>query len=96
MMAVAPDVLILGGGTAWLVKRPGFWPIALLIGFEAIALAMNIIMAFEVGFEVLVVKGLISMVLIRVAAIVMLYYGWKAIRPSTTSVAVVKDSAQAG
>jgi hypothetical protein len=94
MVAVAPDVLILGGGTAWLIARPGFWPIALLIGFEAIALAMNVFMVFEVGFEVLLVKGLISMLLIRVAAIIMLYYGWKAIRPSAPAVA--KDGVAAG
>jgi hypothetical protein len=93
ILAVAPDVLILGGGTAWLLARPGFWPIVLLIGFEAIALAMNVFMVFEVGFEVLLVKGLISMVLIRMAAIILLYYGWKAIQPSTTAVA--KDGAPA-
>ena len=94
MVAVAPDVLILGAGTAWLIARPGFWPITLLIGFEAIALAMNVFMVFDVGFEVLLVKGLISMVLIRVAAIVMLYYGWKAIQPRAAS--VTKDGVAAG
>jgi hypothetical protein len=80
LLGVLPDVVILGAGTAWLIVRPGFWPIAVLIGFEAFAIAMNILTAFQYGFELSVLKGMISMLLIRIAAIIFLYNGWKAIR----------------
>jgi hypothetical protein len=79
-IALLPDILILTGGTAWLVLRPGVWPIVLLLAFEAFALLMNVVALVQGGFEVMVVKGLISTILIRVAAIIFLGTALKAQR----------------
>lgn len=80
LVSVLPDVIILGAGTAWLIARPGVWPIMLLLAFEGFAVAMNLLVLLQSGFDAMVVKGLISTVLIRLAAILFLWSGLKARR----------------
>jgi hypothetical protein len=80
LMSVLPDIVILGAGTAWLIARPGFWPIVLLLAFEGFAILMNLLLLVQSGFETVIVKGLISTILIRVAAILFLYSGLKSRR----------------
>ena len=93
-MALLPDILILGGGTAWLILRPGIWPIVLLLAFESFALFMNALALFQGGFEMAIVKGLISTVLVRVAAILFLVNAFKSRRSKAAEAA--KDVVPAG
>jgi hypothetical protein len=93
-MALLPDILILGGGTAWLVLRPGIWPIVLLLAFESFALLMNALTLFQGGFEIAMVKGLISTVLVRAAAIMFLVAAFKSRRGKAAEPA--KDTVPAG
>jgi hypothetical protein len=94
LMSVLPDIVILGAGTAWLVARPGFWPIVLLLAFEGFAIVMNVIVLIESGFEMVIVKGLISTILIRLAAILFLYAALKSRRAKAPEAA--KDGASEG
>lgn len=94
LMSVMPDIVILGAGTAWLIVRPGFWPIVLLLAFEGFAILMNLIVLIEGGFEMAIVKGLISTILIRLAAILFLYSALKSRRAKAPEGA--KDSASEG
>jgi hypothetical protein len=80
LLSVLPDIVILGGATAWLVARPGVWPIAVLLAFEGFAILMNLLALVGGGFDMAIVKGLISTILIRVAAILFLYSGLKSQR----------------
>ncbi len=80
LLSVMPDIVILGAGTAWLIARPGVWPIVALLAFEGFAVLMNLYTLIGGGFEMMIVKGLIGTVLIRLAAIVFLYSGLKSRR----------------
>jgi hypothetical protein len=92
LLSVMPDVVILGGGVAWLIARPGVWPVALLLAFEAFAMVSTIVGIAQIGFEAEILKGGISSLLIRAAAIAFLYGAWRHLRakpataPETASV----------
>jgi hypothetical protein len=93
LISLMPDILILGLGTAWLIARPGFWPIVVLLAFEGFAIAMNLLTLIQTGFETMVVKALLSTILIRLAAILFLASGLRARRAKAP--AVDKDSVPA-
>jgi hypothetical protein len=80
LLPLLPDILILVACTAWLIARPGLWPIGVLLAFEVFALGMNALTLVQGGFDVVVVKGLISTILIRLGAIIFLYSAFKARR----------------
>ncbi len=80
LLSVMPDIIILGAGTAWLIARPGVWPIVALLAFEGFAIAMNLLTLMQGGFEMVIVKGLIGTILIRLAAILFLYSALKSRR----------------
>lgn len=78
------DVIILVAGLAWLIARPGIWPIAFLIGVEGFALLINLFMLTQVDFEA-GLKGILSSLFIRVAAIFFLYTGLSSRRAAAQS-----------
>ncbi len=88
---VLPDVVILTAGLAWLITRPGVWPIIFLMAFEGLVLLLNLFMLTQVGVEE-GLKGIISAVLIRVAALIFLYSGLQSRRAAARGVALADQS----
>jgi hypothetical protein len=79
-----PAILVLGLGTAWLVARPGMWPVVLLLGFEVLTLGLSFVELAQYEFSAGAMKGAISGVLLKVAAIIFLYGGLRAVREKPT------------
>jgi len=79
-LSVLPDVVILGGGVAWLIARPGVWPVLLLLAFQAFAMLSTLVGIAQIGFEAEILKGGISSMLIRAAAIIFLFGAWRHLR----------------
>jgi hypothetical protein len=82
-----PSILILGLGTAWLVARPGTWPIVVLLGFEVLTFVLAFGQLAQYGFPAEALKGAISAMLVQVAAVIFLYVGLRAVRDKSTAVA---------
>ncbi len=82
---VAIDIVIIAAGVIWLFARPGIAPLLLLLAYEAIALAMHLYGAFSGNVADNLLKGLVSAILIRIYAIVILYDGYRKMKavPST-------------
>lgn len=87
LLSLLPDILILGLGTAWLVARPGVWPVLLLLGFEVFALGSTLVGLSQIGFDAGILKGAISSILVRAAAIIFLFGAWRSLRAKTTAAA---------
>jgi len=75
--AVGLDIAIIAIGLAWLLARPGTGPIILLLAYEGFGLLMNIYGLASAGFQENFLKGLITAILIRVFALLVLYDGYQ-------------------
>jgi hypothetical protein len=86
LQRVLLDIVILGAGVTWLIVRPSVWPIIGLTAFEIFALGSNILALTQVTDVAAAFKGLISFMLIRLAAIIFLVAGYKTLnsRPAVT------------
>ena len=73
LLSVLPDVVVLGGGVAWLIARPGVWPVALLLAFEAFAMAFDHRRHRPDRLRGRDPEGRDQLLLIRAAAIIFLY-----------------------
>jgi hypothetical protein len=76
-LVVIPDIAILSAGIYWLIARPGVGPIILLIGYQALGLIANLMMLASSDIESDAPKALVTHVLLRLLAIVLLLAGKK-------------------
>jgi hypothetical protein len=77
---VAIDVVVMGVGLLWLYLRPGLAPVVVLCAWHAIGLFVNVSTLFGVGFGADVHKSLLSHILFRVGAIVLMLYSFLSLR----------------
>jgi hypothetical protein len=85
------DIAILTAGLTWLIMRPSIWPICALIAFEVYAVGSNLLVLAQVPNTAVVFKGVLSFMVIRLAAIFFLVLGYRALKP-ISSTAVSKSS----
>jgi hypothetical protein len=92
LTSVLLDIVVLSIGLAWLIIRPSVWPIIGLTGFEILALGTNLVVLTQVTDTVGAVKGLLSFMLIRLAAIIFLIVGYRSLKAKPTIAVAPSDA----
>jgi len=76
------DVVLIGGGVAWLWARPGLVPCLVLVGLEITTLVVNVVAILSVAVGSVEHRALVVHVLFRVLALVALGFGYRTLRKS--------------
>jgi hypothetical protein len=87
------DIVVLTIGLVWLIIRPSVWPIIGLTAFEIFALGSNLLTLTQVTNFAPAFKGLISFMLIRLAAISFLVTGYQSLKAKSARAITTRSDA---
>lgn len=76
-LEILPDIIIMFGAIVWLYLKPGFWPFAVLMGYQVISTLLNAYVFLNVEFGTLPHKAILIHIIFRLAAIVTSFMAYK-------------------
>jgi hypothetical protein len=74
------DLAVLGACLAWLLLRPGAWPLAALLAYEAFALLVKGHALYTASFQQNFYRGVIVAILVQIAALIALFDGLQRVK----------------
>ena len=87
------DVVFMTAGLWWLMTKPGPWPVRALLGWQGLAVLVNLIFLLGARFGSPEHRALVAHLAMRAAAIYFLVAGWKELQKEGTATPQVSSAA---